>query len=151
MATYADRILAELRDTKDHVINMQREVQGTLRIGASVYFGQYELPLIIKQFLKLYPKVQVQVDTGLSSEIFDMLLQEEIPLDDLPAWPRINYRAPKLALRLGYTILPRVFVRPNEDLLYTLDLTLKDGQPIKRRTWMLIGSPPGNLPSRIVS
>lgn len=211
LAAYANKMIAELRNTKDHIINMQQEVQGTLRIGASIYFGQYELPLIIKKFLELYPKVQVQVDTGFSSEIFDMLLQEEIQvgiirgefqwldqkcliqeeniclisteeldLDELPSLPRINYRAPKLALKLGdqmsfslshaidqwwheryqepptitmqvdsyetckemakfglgYTIIPRVFVRPHENL-YTVDLTLKDGQPIKRRTWML--------------
>lgn len=211
LAIYANKMLAELRDTKDHIINMQREVQGTLRIGASIYFGQYELPLIIKKFLELYPKVQIHVDTGFSSEIFDMLLQEEIQvgiirgefqwldqkhliqeeniclvskekinLEDLPSLPRINYRAPKLALKLGdqmsfslshaidqwwyeryqepptitmqvdshetckemakfglgYAIIPRVFLRPNENL-YTVDLTLKDGTPIKRRTWML--------------
>ncbi|MED4584644.1 LysR family transcriptional regulator [Brevibacillus choshinensis] len=211
LAIYANKMLADLRDTKDHIINMQREVQGTLRIGASIYFGQYELPLIIKKFLELYPKVQIHVDTGFSSEIFDMLLQEEIQvgiirgefqwldqkhliqeeniclvskekinLEDLPSLPRINYRAPKLALKLGdqmsfslshaidqwwyeryqepptitmqvdshetckemakfglgYAIIPRVFLRPNENL-YTVDLTLKDGTPIKRRTWML--------------
>lgn len=211
LANYAGKMLAELRDTQDHIINMQREIQGTLRIGASIYFGQYELPLIIKKFLEQYPKVQVHVDTGFSSEIFDMLLQEEIQvgiirgefqwldkkhliqeeniclvstkeldLDELPSLPRINYRAPRLALKLGdqmsfslgalidqwwheryrdpptitmqvdsyetckemakfglgYTIIPRVFVRPGENL-HTVDLTLGDGQPIKRRTWML--------------
>lgn len=211
LADYAGKMLAELRNTRDHIVNMQREVQGTLRIGASIYFGQYELPVIIKKFLELYPKVQIHVDTGFSSEIFDMLLQEEIQvgiirgefqwydrkhllqeeniclvsteqldLDALPSLPRINYRAPKLALRLGdqqsfslshaidqwwheryqdpptitmqvdsyetckemakfglgYTIIPRVFVRPGENL-QTVDLTLRDGQPIKRRTWML--------------
>ncbi|MCI1114050.1 LysR family transcriptional regulator, partial [Stenotrophomonas maltophilia] len=63
LVTYANKMLADLRDTKDHIVNMQREVQGTLRIGASIYFGQYKLPLIIKNFLELYPKVQVYVDT----------------------------------------------------------------------------------------
>ncbi|MED1951275.1 LysR family transcriptional regulator [Brevibacillus centrosporus] len=211
LAAYAAKMLAELRDTRDHIVNMQQEVQGTLRIGASIYFGQYELPLIIKKFLELYPKVQIHVDTGFSSEIYDMLLQEEIQvgiirgdfqwldqkhliqeeniclvsteelnLDELPSLPRINYRAPKLAVKLGdqmsfslkhaidqwwherytepptitmqvdsyetckemakfglgYTIIPRVFIRPNEEL-YTVDLTMLDGQPITRRTWML--------------
>jgi DNA-binding transcriptional LysR family regulator len=211
LVTYANKMLADLRDTKDHIVNMQREVQGTLRIGASIYFGQYKLPLIIKNFLELYPKVQVYVDTGFSSEIFDMLLQEEIQvgiirgeiqwldqkyliqeesiclvskaevdLEELPSLPRIHYRAPKLAHKLGdqmsfslghaidqwwheryqepptitmqvdsyetckemvkfglgYSIIPSIFVRPHEGL-HTMDLILKDGQPIKRRTWLL--------------
>lgn len=211
LVSYAQKMLAELRDTTDRLLNMQSEVQGTLRIGASIYFGQYELPLIIKNFLQRYPKVQIHVDTGFSAEIYDLLLQEEIQvgiirgdfqwldekhliqeenicivssqeldLDELPSLPRINYRAPKLALKLGdqmssslghaidrwwheryreppnitmqvdsyetckemvkfglgYTIIPRVFVRPNEGL-HTVDLTFQDGQPIKRRTWML--------------
>ncbi|GGE11892.1 putative HTH-type transcriptional regulator YraN [Marinithermofilum abyssi] len=211
LVTYAYKMLAELRDIKDHIVNMQGEVQGTLRIGASIYFGQHELPLIIKNFPNLYPNVQIHVDTGFSSEIFNMLLQEEIQvgiirgefqwldqkhliheeniclvsteeldLEELPSLPRINYRAPKQALKLGdqmsfslghaidqwwheryrepptitmqvdsyetckemvklglgYTIIPKAFVRPNEGL-HTVDLTLKDGQTIKRRTWML--------------
>ncbi|NGQ97105.1 LysR family transcriptional regulator [Brevibacillus sp. SYP-B805] len=211
LITCAYKMLAELREIKDHIVNMQTEVQGTLRIGASIYFGQYKLPLLIKNFLKLYPKVQIHVDTGFSSEIFDLLLQdeiqvgiirgefqwldqkhliqeeniclvssEELDLEALPYLPRINYRPPKLTLKmgdqmsfslshaidqwwheryrepptitmqvdsyetckemvkygLGYTIIPSVFVRPNEGL-HTVDLTLKNGQPIKRRTWML--------------
>ncbi|GAA4714353.1 LysR family transcriptional regulator [Brevibacillus fulvus] len=211
LVSYANRMLSELRNTQDYIVNMQQEVQGTLRIGASLYFGKYKLPYLLKRFLEQYPKVQIQVDTGYSSEIFEMLLQEEIQvgiirgefqwldqqhllqeesiclvskeeidLDRLPALPRINYRLPKLAVKLGepmsfslaqsidlwwheryqqpptitmqvdsyetckvmvklglgYSIIPRMFVEPEENL-FTVDLKLSNGQPVTRKTWML--------------
>ncbi|GIO57383.1 LysR family transcriptional regulator [Paenibacillus cineris] len=41
---------------------------------------------------------------------------------------------------LGYSIVPGVFVSP-EDGLYTLELKLKNGERIRRNTWMLYREP----------
>ncbi|RNB87862.1 LysR family transcriptional regulator [Brevibacillus fluminis] len=211
LVAYAKNMLAELRKTTDFIVNMRSEVQGSLHIGASIYYGQYELPQKLQQFLEMYPHVEVRVDTGFSTEIIQALMQEEIQIgivrgdyewldqklllgeeqislisktaidpERLPCLPRINYRAPKLAVKavrhtstsldesisawwyeryqqpplitmqvdsfetckemvrhgLGYAIIPSSFVRPS-DQLHKLDLMLKNGEPITRKTWLL--------------
>ena len=78
LVTYANKLLIDLRKTKDHLANMQNEVQGSLRIGFTSYFGRYKLPPLLKEFIHLYPKIDINVDSGLSSEIFELLLSEDI-------------------------------------------------------------------------
>ncbi|MET1180911.1 LysR family transcriptional regulator [Peribacillus simplex] len=208
LVTYSQKVLLDLRKTKEYVVNMRNEVEGHLRIGVSSYYGLYKLPPILKSFISTYPKVQINVDTGWSAEIFELLLQEdihvgilkgdyqwydqkyliseeniciisqeEINLDSLPSQPRINFKiskktgsysysslsqtiddwwherfneSPQITMQvdsyetckemvkngLGYAIIPRTFVNPS-DQLYSIDLIRKNGQAIKRNTWML--------------
>ncbi|MFD6443170.1 LysR family transcriptional regulator [Peribacillus sp. NPDC060186] len=208
LVTYSQKVLVDLRKTKDYVVNMRNEVEGHLRIGVSSYYGLYKLPPILKSFISTYPKVQINVDSGWSSEIYELLLredihvgivkgdyqwydqkylineesiciisQEEINLDSLPTLPRINFKiskktgsyrysslsqtiddwwherfneSPKITMQvdsyetckemvkngLGYAIIPRSFVNPSDEL-YRIDLIRKNGQAIKRNTWML--------------
>jgi DNA-binding transcriptional LysR family regulator len=78
LANYAKKMLMELRKTKDHVLNMGREVQGTLRLGVSRVIAHYVMPEILKEFLNLYPKVELNVNTGISSEVYELLRNEDI-------------------------------------------------------------------------
>lgn len=78
LVTYANKLLIDLRKAKNHLANMQTEVQGSLRIGFTSYFGRYNLPPLLKDFTRLYPKIDINVDSGLSSEIFELLLSEDI-------------------------------------------------------------------------
>lgn len=78
LVQFAKKTLAELRKARDYVLNMGSEPQGTLRLGVSRVIAHYKLPPILKEFLKLYPKVEINVNTGISDEIYDLLRNEDI-------------------------------------------------------------------------
>jgi DNA-binding transcriptional LysR family regulator len=208
---YAKRMLTDLRRTKEYLLNMGTEVQGSLKIGVSSNFGLYKLPSILEYLMNQYPKVHVNVDTGFSTEMIDLLMEgeidvaivkgdynwsdqtyllneenicliskNEIDLNELPELPMINRKEPAVLMKyknvssspldksinswwderyeqpphitmqvdsyetckemvkkgLGYAIIPRVFIHESDELTCHI-LILKDGQELKRRTWML--------------
>lgn len=208
LVTYSQKLLLFMRNAKDHVVNMRNEVEGNLRIGVSSYYGLYKLPNVLKDFLNQYPKVQINVDSGWSAEVFELLLQEDIhvgivkgdyqwydqkylmseenicmisrekiDLDSLPKLPRINFKlskrtgsfsysslsqtiddwwherfkeSPLITMQVdsyetckemvkngyGYAFIPKSFLHSTDELYWT-DLIRKNGQAIKRNTWML--------------
>lgn len=211
LVSYSQKVLIDLRETKEYVVNMKNSVEGNLRIGVSTNYGRYKLPPILKSFVSMFPKIQIYVDSGWSTEIFELLIQkdihigiingdfqwfsqkylvnkeniciisqEEIDLGSLPLQPRINFishkssrntggcihssvnqivdawwherfdEPPLITMQvasyetckemvkngLGYAIIPEQFVSPS-DGLYRKDLIRKNGQVIKRNTWML--------------
>lgn len=73
LANYAEEMIQKLQKTKDYMLNMQKEVRGTLRLGVSSNFAQYKLPKILKKFSSKYPHVQFNVNTGWSTEIMHLL------------------------------------------------------------------------------
>jgi len=77
---YAINMILQLRNTKEYVQNMDREIKGVLRIGVSSTIARYQLPAILKQFISLYPNVEIHLKTGWSSEVNHMLNREEVHL-----------------------------------------------------------------------
>ncbi|WP_160723850.1 LysR family transcriptional regulator [Bacillus sp. USDA818B3_A] len=72
------RLLDE-RDTMiEQVQNMADDVQGTLRLGVSNNFAISKFPPIIASFNKAFPKVKIQLKTGLGIEIMKLLEEGEI-------------------------------------------------------------------------
>ncbi|MFJ5758525.1 LysR family transcriptional regulator [Neobacillus sp. NPDC093182] len=210
LVEYAKRILIDLRRTKEFLINMGNELTGSLKIGVNSHFGLYNLPAILKSYMNMFPNVQLNVDTGFSTEIMDSLLDGQIdiaivrgdynwsdqkfllseenvciianqPIDlgKLPQMPMINRKEPKVLQKyktspyypydqsveywwnerfvapplitmqvdsyetcremvkkgLGYSIIPSVFLKDSDGLHYS-NLIFKNGQEMKRRTWM---------------
>jgi DNA-binding transcriptional LysR family regulator len=80
LVEYAKRILIDLRRTKEFLLNMSDELTGSLKIGVNSHFGLYNLPPLLKSYMKMFPKVQLNVDTGFSTEIMDSLLEGQIDL-----------------------------------------------------------------------
>ncbi|WP_249860456.1 LysR family transcriptional regulator [Paenibacillus konkukensis] len=209
LAQYSKKMLDELGRMKEYIANMRNEVKGNLRIGVASYFGLYKLPPLLKQFRDMYSEVQMNVTCGLSTEIIELLIREEIQvgvvrgeypwfegkhllhdehiclvsqkelaMEELPSLPQICYKQPRFYAGsyaplpfgetvsawwherfhepplvtmqvdsyetckemvkhgLGYTIIPGIFVSP-EDRLHKVELFRKNGQPMKRHTWML--------------
>src|SRR5881394_2029418 len=58
IAQYARDMILQLRNTKEFVQNMDKEIKGILRIGVSSIFARYELPTILNEFVKQYPNVE---------------------------------------------------------------------------------------------
>lgn len=210
LVEYAKRILNDLRKTKEFLLNMENELIGSLKIGVNSHFGLYNLPSILKDYIKMFPKVEWNVDTGFSTEMMDLLVDgqidvaivrgdynwsdakyllseenvciianEPIDVNKLPQMSMINRKEPKVLLKyktspynpfeqsieywwnqrfiepplvtmqvdsyetckemvkkgLGYAIIPSVFLKKTDDLYYA-PLIFKNGQEMKRRTWM---------------
>lgn len=80
LVEYAKEMLLRLRKTKEYIVNMDQTVKGTLRLGVSGMFARYELPKLLKKFLSIYPDVEINLKTGWSSEINQLLQKEEVHL-----------------------------------------------------------------------
>jgi DNA-binding transcriptional LysR family regulator len=94
MVKYAKKMLMDLRSTKEYLLNMGNEVQGSLKIGVSSNFGLYKLPSILEYLMSQYPNLQVNVDTGFSTEIVDLLMDGEIDVSIVKGeydWPDQKY------------------------------------------------------------
>lgn len=88
LVSVARKILMDIQNAKDHLANMADEVQGTLKIGATSIFARYHLPFILKTFVDMYPKVLINVKTGQSPNIMEMLDNDQIHV----AFIRGDYR-----------------------------------------------------------
>lgn len=77
LVQYASNMLTILEKVKEQLSNMDNKVKGTLKLGVSKIYARYELPNILSLFLKKYPEVDIQLKTGFSSEICQMLHREE--------------------------------------------------------------------------
>lgn len=75
---YADEMLTKLADTKEYVRNMESTVQGTLRLGVSHAFAQYELAPILSSYKKRFPDVEIYLKTELSSLLLSALQNNEV-------------------------------------------------------------------------
>lgn len=75
---FAKKTLFDLRELKTFIQEMKKNLQGTLEIGVSSNFALYKLPPMIKNFHDLYPQIKINVDSGWSAEIMQMLERNEI-------------------------------------------------------------------------
>jgi DNA-binding transcriptional LysR family regulator len=78
LVDYANKMINQLRQLKDQLLNLSDAVKGELRIGVTSNFAHYDLPAILEKFLSHYPEVQIKVITGWSSKILQLLQKEEI-------------------------------------------------------------------------
>lgn len=75
---YARQMLLQLQKAKEHLAQLSHEVTGQLRLGVASNFAYYRLPRILRHFHEIYPKVQVNLYTGLSADMFHLLNNEQI-------------------------------------------------------------------------
>lgn len=78
LAKRAEQLISTFREIKEEVLNMNQDIVGTLRIGISHYFGKYELPALLKLFREQYPRVDFELDTAFSKDIFQMVYNRDI-------------------------------------------------------------------------
>lgn len=77
LLAYVEKMLKEFTLTKERIKNMKSIVHGTLKLGTSSVFANYELPAILRGFIVRYPNIDIALRTGLSSKITKMLQKEE--------------------------------------------------------------------------
>jgi DNA-binding transcriptional LysR family regulator len=78
LAKRAIQLNSLFRDVREEVLNMNQETVGTLRLGVSNYFGKYVLPGLLKMFREQYPRVDFQLETGFSKEIYNKIYNQDI-------------------------------------------------------------------------
>lgn len=97
LVQYAHDMIQQLRKMKEHIVNMDSTVKGTLRLAVSGLFARYELPSLLKKFLAEYPDVEVNLKTGWSSDIHQLLQKEEAHLGIVRG--DYNWKENKILLR----------------------------------------------------
>jgi DNA-binding transcriptional LysR family regulator len=75
---YAEEMLTKLADTKEYVRNMESTIHGTLQLGVSHTFAQYELAPILSSYKKRFPDVEIYLKTELSSLLVSALQKNEV-------------------------------------------------------------------------
>jgi DNA-binding transcriptional LysR family regulator len=78
----AEEALAHYEKLKENVQNMSNnesdEVVGTLKLGVSNFFANYELPYVLKLFKRQYPHVEFKVVTGWSRDVTQLIHNKDV-------------------------------------------------------------------------
>lgn len=74
---YAKDAIIKREETFETIASMVDQVHGTLKIACASIVGQTWLPQVLKEFVERYPKVQISLITGWSSEIVKALNERE--------------------------------------------------------------------------
>ncbi len=72
--------LGELEKAGDELAVLRRWGQGRLRVGATHTLWHFLLPKVMQEFRKLYPRCEIHVESGDTSELVDFLDRAEIDL-----------------------------------------------------------------------
>lgn len=95
----ARRILAEMDDSKQALLNLSGQVAGTLTLATSHHIGLHRLPPVLRSFTSHYPQVQLDMrfmgseiackaiaQGELELGIVTLPLQPQYPIEILPLW-----------------------------------------------------------------
>ncbi|MFA9556585.1 LysR family transcriptional regulator [Evansella sp. AB-rgal1] len=77
---FAKEMILEERRIRDEVNSLLGEVGGVLSLGVSSVIGQYVLPPVLEKYIDMYPKVQVNLTTGLSNDLRKNFLDYHIAI-----------------------------------------------------------------------
>ncbi len=103
---YARRVLAALKDADDAVAKLRQLEAGQLVIGM-VSTAQYFLPMLLAQFRRDYPEIDIRLAVGNRAKLVELLQAGELDI-------AVMGRPPKeLATKAeSFAIQPHVFVAP---------------------------------------
>ncbi|TWD88298.1 LysR substrate binding domain-containing protein [Neobacillus bataviensis] len=78
----AEEAFAHYEKIKENVQNMSNnesnKVVGTLKLGVSNFFANYELPYILKLFKRQFPHVEFKVVTGWSRDVPQLIHNKDV-------------------------------------------------------------------------
>lgn len=94
---YAERAIQAVRDGSKLLAGMQSGYEGELTIGAALAVSTYVLPQILARYIQQWPRAHVNVRTGPTDQIVEMVVWGEVDL----AVTRETHD-PRVATRLLY-------------------------------------------------
>lgn len=78
LAKSAHEMLLNIQKIKENVLNMQDNIEGTLRLGVSTFFTDYMLPNLLKLFKEQYPNIEFKVTTNFSGQIAHLIYNHDV-------------------------------------------------------------------------
>lgn len=121
---YAQNILMNFLNAKDHIKQIENLEQGTLSFGATNFIGVYLIPSILAHFRQLFPGITINMTINASKNILPMLdsyalefilLSDYVKIDE-DRFIRKTWRSDQL----------KVIVGQNNPLYKKRSLTIKD-------------------------
>ncbi|KAB2336697.1 LysR family transcriptional regulator [Cytobacillus depressus] len=80
LVEFSKKMLFDLSKMEDYIKTLKKDSKGTIHLGVSSNFALYKLPPLIKRFLEIHSQTQVNVYTGWSSEIIQLIKKNEIQI-----------------------------------------------------------------------
>ncbi|WP_461206688.1 LysR substrate-binding domain-containing protein [Clostridium sp. DL1XJH146] len=77
LINYANRMLNEYDGLQENLKNIKNDYIGTLKIAVSRYISKYILPKLLKSFKEKYPKVEFQIITDWSSNVYKSIYNND--------------------------------------------------------------------------
>ncbi len=78
LVEHSKKLLMETEKMIEGLQSMNEEIQGTLKLGVSNNFSLYKLPAMLSSFMTSFPKVKIQLKTGLGHEVMRLLHEGDI-------------------------------------------------------------------------
>lgn len=78
LAQCAETMLTTFDRIKEQVVNLSKEIKGTLRLAAPNYLARFKLPQLLRLFKECYPQVEFDVTNGWSRDICKLLYNHDI-------------------------------------------------------------------------
>lgn len=91
---YVNETLQREEKLLDELSSLEGRISGTLKLAVASIVGQYWLPGVLKQFVRLYPHVRISLTTGWSSDSLKHLYEENFHLGIIrgePEWKGEKY------------------------------------------------------------
>ena len=77
---FAERAMEALRQGRDVIENARDASGGVLNMASARAIGTYTLPSILERFRLRYPNIKVHISIGRSSDVLQMVVNEEVQL-----------------------------------------------------------------------
>lgn len=125
---FANKYLNNIEILQETIYSLDSEPKGPLRIGASNAIAQYLLPNILSEYHSLHPKVDLNLVTGFSDSLVDLLKDNQIHIAFLRDDIKWNFYKRKLLSENIYLVskypinikelpsLPRITYKTNPSL-----------------------------------
>lgn len=78
LVPYAKNMLANYRNAKEHILQIENLKEGTLRLGATNFIGVYLLPFYLAKFQSLFPGITLNFSINSSKNILNKLSSYEL-------------------------------------------------------------------------
>lgn len=120
---HAERVLLDIRKARQAVTDLGSATGGQLMVGAALTTSTYMLPEVLAKFKAAYPAVEINVRTGRSHQIQQLVLEDTVPLglvhSPLSSHPEIEavplYAEPiVLVVHPGHPLAGRQEVTPEQ-------------------------------------
>jgi DNA-binding transcriptional LysR family regulator len=78
LVTCANDMLLQHRKVKENILNIGKDIKGTLRIGTSKFIAEHKLPNLLSLFKDQHPNVDFKIISSWSNDIVNLVNKQEV-------------------------------------------------------------------------